>query len=82
MKYSVQCEVSDHYIGDNTMRLTEQHFPTRISPQRRNINQQDSMRSSASMTEEVVLYIIVGLDCDVAVYVDGFSGAYSTGIND
>jgi hypothetical protein len=42
-KCSVQCEVSDHRIGDNTIRLTVQHFPTRISPQGRNINQQDSV---------------------------------------
>jgi hypothetical protein len=74
VKYSVQCAVSDHCVGDNTVRLTEQHFPTRISPQRRNINQQD-------MTEEEILYIIVRLDCDIAVCVDRFSRAYSTGSN-
>jgi hypothetical protein len=59
------------------MRLTERHFPTRISPQRRNINQQDSVWSSASMIEEEILYVIVRLDCDVAVCVDGFSRAYN-----
>jgi hypothetical protein len=79
---SVKFEVSDQCVGDNTMRLTEQHFPTRISPQRRNRNQQDSVWSSASMTEEDILYIIVRLDCDVAVCIDGFSSAYSTGSND
>jgi hypothetical protein len=67
----VQCEISDHCIGDDTIRLTVQHFPTRISPQGRNINQQDSVLSSASMTREEILYIIVSLDCYVAVCVDG-----------
>jgi hypothetical protein len=74
VKYSVQCEVSNHHVGDNTMKRLTERFPTRVSPQKRNINQQDCVWSSASMTEEEILYIVVRGTVMLLCVLMGFPG--------
>jgi hypothetical protein len=52
VKYSVQRKVPDHHDGDNTVKtLTEPHFPRRIPPTERSVNQQDGVLSAASTTK-------------------------------